>query len=342
MAVWKRLLQWTLVGVGGLLLLAVLGGVIYQRASEARDLARYPAPGRMVEVDGHRMHLDCRGEGSPTVVVELGVGAIASSWDEMHRRMARETRVCFYDRPGLGYSEPADYSARAPEIAALLGKLLRSAGIEDDLLLVGWSAGGVYVRELYRQQPARIQAMLLLDSSHEQQAIRYPPPLEPGGDSALAMAKKLAPFGLVRLSGAVRHRFESFRGPDELRQRLVALYEQSHVFGAMLRESEAFELDIHGNPPEALGDLPLIVISAGRPDEESGGDSIAEREYEQRRREVKEELQRELAALSTRGKLVIATDSGHGIHTDQPELVIESLRELLQIARDDATATQGR
>jgi len=341
MVMLKKLLKWTLTGVVSVLVLIVLGGAIYQAASESRDLARFPAPGRLVDVDGHLMHIDCRGDGSPTVLVELGLSAVASSWDEIHCQMALVTRVCFYDRAGLGYSEPIDYPARAPQVAELLDKLLRKAGIEDDLILVGWSAGGVYIREFHRQRPGRVGAMLLLDSSHEQQASRVPDPPQAGGDSVLELARYLAPLGLVRLSGLVKSRFESFRGSDELKTRLIALYEQSHVIETMLRESEAFDLDIDGAPPMSLGNLPLIVITQGKPIEASASTSPEELEYLLRERKSKHELQRELALLSTRGRLIIATESGHGIHSDQPELVIESLQQLVQKVRNEAQATRS-
>jgi pimeloyl-ACP methyl ester carboxylesterase len=216
-----------------------------------------------------------------------------------------------------------------------LDKLLRGAGIDDDLILVGWSAGGVYAREFYRRRPEKIRAMLLLDSSHEQQARRLPAPPQAGSNSALEFARFLAPLGLVRLSGLVKTRFESFRGTDELRARLIALYEQSHVVGAMLRESQAFDLDIDGDLPTSLDDLPLIVLTASKP-LVTESISPTEPEYERRRREVKHELQRELAALSTRGRQIVAIRSGHGIQTDQPELVIESLTELVRLVRNEA------
>ena len=330
-----KLLKWLSVVVGSLAALALVGGAIYQAISESRDLARFPAPGRLVEVDGSLMHIDCRGLGSPTVVVELGLGAVASSWDEIHQQMAPVTRVFLYDRAGLGYSEPIDHSTRAPEVAERLHRLLGNAELGDDLILVGWSAGGIYAREFYRLYPERVRAMLLVDSSHEQQAKRLPASAGEGGDSAMKIARYLAPLGLVRLSGLVKARFESFRGPDELRARLIALYEQSHVVGTMLGESDAFNYDIDGDPPTSLGDIPLIVLSQGVPIDTSEPISSEELEFLEREREVRVELQRELTSLSTQGKQVIAAESGHAIQFDQPELLIESIEELVQVVRSE-------
>lgn len=332
----KRWIKWISLGVGGLLVLLLVGGLVYQEISESRDLARFPAPGELVDVDDHLMHIHCRGQGSPTVVLEQGLTGVSSAWDEIQRQIAVLTRVCAYDRAGLGYSEPIDHPTRAPEVAELLSKLLQNAGIDDDLVLVGWSAGGIYIREFYRQQPEKVRAMLFVESSHEQQARRYPDPPDGdgGGDSVLKIARYLAPFGVVRLSGMVKSRFESFGGSDDLKARLIAIYEQSHIVGTMLKESEAFNFDLDAEPPTSLGDLPLIVLSQGRPTEVSTTMSAEEQEYGRRKREVERELQRELTSLSTRGRQVIATESGHAIPSEQPELVIESTKELVQLVRE--------
>lgn len=108
----------------------------------------------------------------------------------------------------------------------------------------------------------------------------------------------------------------------------------------MLQESDAFDLYIDGDPPAFLGDLPLLVITRGR-SEASVAIPAEEREQIRQSEEIHEELQRELASLSTRGRLIVATESGHGIHADQPELVIESLRELVEVVRADGSHQGG-
>ncbi len=178
--------------------------------------------------------------------------------------------------------------------------------------------------------------MLLVASSHEQQTNRLPQPPEGGGDSTLKIAEYLAPFGLVRLSGIVKGRVERASGSDELKSRLVAIYNQSHIFEAMVNESEAFTLDIQSSqPPAPLGDLPLIVLTPGKTVEVLETTTPGNRlEYLQDKRRVYNELQLELTALSSRGKQIIATESEHGIHADQPELLIASVNELVQLVRD--------
>ncbi len=332
----RKAIKWFLAGLGCLMVIVLVGGRIYQVVSEAGDLARYPAPGKLVDVDGHLMHIHCQGQGTPTVVVEQGLGNVSSSWDQIHKRIAHTTRVCAYDRVGMGYSEPVAQPVRAAEVAEQLQKLLRGAGIEDDLVLVGWSAGGIYIREFRRQFPKKVKAMLFVDSSHEQQASRLPEPPGGGSDTAMMIAKYAAPFGLVRLSGIVNDQLETFQGSDELKSILVAIYHQSHAIEAMLNESEAFSLDIRGSqPPAPIGDLPLIVLTQGKPvevNENMPPDMTLE--YLQETRIGWNELQLELVALSTQGRQIIASESGHGIHADQPDLLIDSVNELIQLVRE--------
>lgn len=229
----RKIFKWFFIGLGGVLAVVVIAGTIYEKLAEESDRARFPAPGQLVDVDGHPMHIHCLGQGSPTVVVEQGLGSMSVAWENIHRQIAQVTRVCSYDRVGMGYSEPVDHPVRAPEVAQNLHKPPTGAGVADDPVLVGWSAGGVYIREYYRQYPQRVKAMLFVDSSHEQQATRLPEP--PGGssdDPTIKIAAYLAPLGLVRLSGAVESRFREFPGPDALKAHLIALYQQPHVLRA--------------------------------------------------------------------------------------------------------------
>ena len=318
-----KIFKWFFIGLVSLLILTLAGGRIYQVVSESGDLARYPAPGELVAVDDRMMHVNCIGQGSPTVIFELGVGSASAAWSEVHKQVSLFTRACAYDRAGLGYSEPTEQPSRSSNVAQRLQELLRAAGIEDDLVLVGWSAGGVYIREFYGRYPERVEAMLFVDSSHEQQATRLPQTPGKGADPMLRIAKHLAPFGLVRMSGILDRRVERGAGSDELKSQLKAIYHQSHILDTVWRESEAFNLDINATqPPSPIGDLPLIVLTRGISD------------TSQQERDARNQLQQELTLLSTNGKQIIASESGHHIYADQPELLIESVEELVLLVRE--------
>jgi pimeloyl-ACP methyl ester carboxylesterase len=318
-----RVFKWLLIGLVSLVILALGGGRIYQVVSERADLERYPVPGQLVAVDDRMMHINCIGQGSPTVIFELGVGSASAAWSEVHERVALFTKTCAYDRAGLGYSEPTGEPLRASDVADRLQELLHAARIEDDLLLVGWSAGGVYIREFYGRNPERVAAMLFVDSSHEQQAGRMPRTSGNGSDPALKVARYLAPFGLIRISGILDGRIERGAGSAELKSRLKAIYNQSHILNTVWRESEAFDLDIDASEsPAPVGDLPLIVLTRGVSD------------GSQEETDAWNQLQRELTQLSTNGKQVIASESGHHIYADQPDLVVESIEELVLLVRE--------
>jgi pimeloyl-ACP methyl ester carboxylesterase len=158
-----------------LLVIVLVVGRIYEVMMEARDDKRMPPPGQLFDVEGHLMHIHCQGQGSPTIVVEQGSGEQSLGWSEVIENMSRISRTCAYDRVGMGYSEPVGKPTSASDIAHNLERLLQAAEITDDLVLVGWSAGGIYQREFYRQFPERVKGMVLVDSAHEQQTQKLPP-----------------------------------------------------------------------------------------------------------------------------------------------------------------------
>lgn len=333
--------KWLGIALVALLLVVLVGGGTYQWVATNNDLTRYPPPGKLIDVKGRMMHIHCQGTGTPTVVVEQGLGGLSLAWQEIHHRIAELTRVCSYDRAGMGYSEPIGHPTRAPEVAERLYLLLQGADISDDLVLVGWSAGGVYIREFFGAYPDQVKAMVFVDSSHEQQGVRLPE-LEQSGDSGfLRLARYLAPVGLLRISGVVRRQFDNVPLGDELREQLLALYHQSHAVGTLLDASTAFEQDTNSpNPPDSLGDLPLIVLSQGKPVEMS--DEVPPNitlEYLLESREIWNQLQIELASLSSRGSRIVAAESGHRIHSDQPDLLVDAVDELVQVVRQKNSAS---
>jgi pimeloyl-ACP methyl ester carboxylesterase len=297
-------------------------GAIYQAAMEARDEARFPPPGRLVDVDGHRMHIFCEGSGTPTVIVEQGIGAQSLGWAPLNGRMSAITTVCAYDRAGMGYSDPLDHATPATEVARRLHALLGKIGI-DDIVLVGWSAGGMYSREYFRQFPERVKGMVLVDSSHEQQLSRMGDP-DVGYFNPLKVDRFLVPIGWIRLTGRVEQRFANSPLPAPVRDRLVALNLKSHQPRTMLAEGAGFRADLTANrTPPSLGSLPLIVLSEGRP-------NIP---FMQERIQTWFQLQDELAHLSTRGRHIVATESAHAIHRTEPDLIFNAVREVVAAAR---------
>lgn len=164
----KRIMLWLVLGILGL---AVLG-TVYQIVGTALDQRAYSPPGQMIDVGGYQMHLYCTGEnqdGSSTVIMETGLGSTSSTWAKVQPEVAKVTRVCSYDRAGMGWSDPGPEPRDAQHIAQELHTLLHNADVAGPYVLVGWSYGGLYMQEFAGQYDDEVAGLVLLDSSSPDQ-----------------------------------------------------------------------------------------------------------------------------------------------------------------------------
>src|SRR5262245_22173179 len=148
------------------LLQVTLGAVCVVARLSAQQPDIGPAPGRLVDVGGRKMHLLCSGQGSPTVVLEAGASAFAIDWTLVQQQVARTNRVCAYDRAGMGWSDASTPSTRR-SVSADLHELLRAAGERAPFVLVGASLGGLYVRSYVAEYPDDVVGLVLVDPSSE-------------------------------------------------------------------------------------------------------------------------------------------------------------------------------
>src|SRR6185437_6441949 len=156
--------RWLLYPVFAMLALASIGGG-YETVREAVDAHAYPMPGQLIEVGGHRLHLSCTGSGSPTVVLEPGAGEMSSNLGWITPAVARDTRVCVYDRAGRGWSEPADSAQDGVQIATDLHTLLHRGHVPGPYVLAGHSFGGLYVLTFAARYPDEVAGLALIDST---------------------------------------------------------------------------------------------------------------------------------------------------------------------------------
>ncbi|MGO9127272.1 MAG: alpha/beta fold hydrolase [Terriglobales bacterium] len=163
MAPWQRNLGIAFL-FGGFLLSA---GYIYQRISERRDRRRNPAPGRMVSVGDHKLHLFCKGSNAPTVVIEQGAGSPSRLWWPVQDRVAEFASVCTYDRAGYLWSGPVPRGRTIAERAEELHTLLVNSGIPGSYVLVAHSYGGLIVRWFARNHPDQMAGLVLVDTPEE-------------------------------------------------------------------------------------------------------------------------------------------------------------------------------
>lgn len=325
---------WTVVAVACLLLL----GFLYQRIGGWFGSRRFANAGRNVTLaDASKLFVRVQGSGHPTVVFEAGIGASSLNWRHIQQSIAPTTTTVSYDRAGLGWSSPRR-TARTPSVvAAQLHELLQRAGIQPPLVLVGHSYGGLVMRRYALLYPADVAAIVLIDPMRCEEW----PPFNPGmlanlklGARLCAIAVPIARFGLARLglgslicgSGKVAEKLSSIAGencryvlrrikaevakmPAGARPELVALWSRPSFYAEMrayLESIPAIVTEMRNAAP--IRGIPVLVLTPG-----------------QATPFTDEALQR----IGDLTRQLIAHESQHWIHFDEPDLVIRSIVEMV-------------
>ncbi len=300
--------RWTtriLIGLCVGLIVAACSGATYEWISTRKELAETPPPGRLVDVGGHRLHIWCTGAGDPTVILENGLGGSSAGWGFVQPEVARFTRVCSYDRAGIGYSDPGPSPRTARRLARELAQLLDRTGIRGPVVLVGASIGGFTTRVFASEYGERAAGLVLVDASHEDQAHDVPP-LAP-------FVPFLAPAGVFRLLGVTFGQppaslAPSVRGFARATSFRAAGYQAAADEIMHVRESAA---EVRSTRRELT--IPVVVVTGAR-----GADATWRH------------LQRDQVGLSQRGCQIIADQSGHIV---EPQVVVEAIRAIVDTAR---------
>jgi pimeloyl-ACP methyl ester carboxylesterase len=313
-------------------------GAIYQAIALRRHRRHFTPPGVLVDVGGHRLHVICRGSGSPVVLLESGIAASSLSWSIVQPEIAKFTRVCAYDRAGLAWSDMASCPRTFVQIVDELATVLATVAPDERYVLVGHSFGSFVMRAYAARHPGSVVGLVLVDPPTEWLTMtRQRAHMLRGGRQLSRLGALLAHLGIVRtclalLSGgapAAPRRFVRIFGPTAARtlERLVgevrklppdvhpivqALWCQPKCFSAMADHLQVLEregISLGGFVPPR--EIPVIVISSG----DQPADHIA--------------AHRMLAERSDDGRHVIAARSAHWVQFDEPELVVALVRELV-------------
>jgi pimeloyl-ACP methyl ester carboxylesterase len=259
----SRSRRWLLYPVMATMALAAVAGG-WETVNAALD-DDFPMPGRLVDVGGHSLHLNCRGSGSPTVVLEPGAGGTSSIFGWITPAVASETRVCVYDRAGRGWSEPADSSQDGAQIATDLHTLLERGDVPGPYVLAGHSFGGLYVLTFAARYPDDVAGMVLVDSTEPGSAAA--PATAPDNESSYDIMRRVsallsssARLGLGRLIAQLDYGSLPPQAREEARASAVTA---SHLQSTIDEYIQAGASMDQAASLEDFGDKPLAVLTAG-------------------------------------------------------------------------------
>ena len=310
--------------------LILLGLFLFEQCSRIYLARKYPPPGQLVDIGNRKLHLHCQGKGPVTVVLEDGLGPAGSLvWFKVQPSVAAFTRVCSYDRAGIMWSDPSPNDADPKQVAEDLHMVLAQADVQSPYVLVGASLGGIYVRAFADYYPDEVAGVVLVDSAHPEQEERFPPSpvnLDPS-PASLWLTRQYASMGILRLSHYLtNHKAKHI--PAEILPKLKAFAPQS--IPAVQAERQSFVRNLKwARRLKSLGDRPMVVLTAAK------ARSLAQlppgftEEYLLEERAVWQELQAELATLSSESQHIISEQSGHLMYFDQPDLIVEAIRDVL-------------
>jgi pimeloyl-ACP methyl ester carboxylesterase len=297
---------------------------------------------RLIDLGSRRMNLYCSGSGAPAVILDSGLSDPDIVWGFVQPILARQTRVCSYDRAGIGYSDPATRASTTGNIVDDLHRLLRAAGVPAPYIMVGHSLGGLDVQLYAYRHPHEVAGMVLVDSAYEGEFEG------PGGERLLdtKTAQLLdqfrkcvaaAPDGFVAGTELFK---ECIDGPDSepnvhfsaaISAALAAVQARPAFQRAQLSELEsAYAVGAHEllAARRPYGDMPLEVLTAGA---QPKGDPTAEDSARSKEAWAAHEA---VAKLSTRGIHRTIADSPHYIQLYRPEEVIAAIKEIMGRIRD--------
>ena len=270
-----------------------------------------PAPGTLVDIGSHKLHIRCLGPvgAGPTVILEAGGGGFSSAWSLVQETLSKQVRTCAYDRAGSGWSEAGPTPRTMKQEVFELHALLTAAKIPGPYVLVGHSLGGLLVRRYAEQYSNNVVGVVLVAATHES-----------------------ARLGVVG-KGWMRIREQATgRVVPEPRTTITAPQSQTQDYDPaqdyFAEEFQQMYLSRKANP-EALGNRPLIVLAPTRPDPAPPGTS--EDLWRELRLEKGDQAMG-LVLLSRNSKLVRDPSSGHSMHVDNPQLVARAIEEVVEAA----------
>jgi len=327
---WRKVAERIVLSVVVLLAAFVAGSSAYNAIAIYHFWAANQPPGDFYSVNGHRMHIICTGSGSPTIVLESGLGNDALIWGGVQPILSKTTRVCSYDRAGFGWSDALPAPRDADHIAAELHGLLLQAKVTGPIVLMGHSIAGIYIRDYATRYPENLVGLVFVDGST---------PLQDENPVMKAAASKVPPLwalelliksafstGIPRLMGQCSKPINGFDAhAGKLQMEDVCQAHVSPIFDEMDSVNRSGHETAHSGP---YGSLPILIFSR-----DTNGLAASTPEDSQ---DPWNQMQEDLKKLSTRSRRIIAKGSTHYIHIDRAELIEKEVQLFIEQIRGTA------
>jgi pimeloyl-ACP methyl ester carboxylesterase len=327
------------IGLGVVAATAILvaGGATYERIARQKIARAFPPPGQLADIGGRRIHIDCKGSGSPTVILEAGADTSGSVlWYPVAQAVSQTTRVCSYDRAGLMWSDPGPLPRDGEAIAADLHKALEVTKEHGPYVLVGASLGGPLVMLYTKLHPRDVAGVVLVDGAHSDQISRLEKASGVKDDPAPLAFRAIATLAWTGLPRLLLPNPELPELPDRVAaevgayqaQSLRAALDEAVAMPAIFRQAGTFR---------DLGDRPLAVLSHGKRWEDytpaqQAGAGMTKDQFERHER-AWAKMQEEQGAWSSDSSHRILRNSSHVVQLERPDAVIAAIAEVIAKAK---------
>jgi len=318
------LMKRVIIGIGVVVLAALIllpVGSLVARAFAGRTAeGNFPAPGRLIQVDGRDSHVVCGGTGSPIILLEAGLDARGSwSWAGIQPELARISRVCSYDRAGILWSEAREGPRDAEHLTDELHALLAAASEAPPYVMVGHSFGGLLIRVYDQRFPGEAAGFVLVDASHPRQEERFPAEVR---ERMARISSRQPPLWLSVLGANYLAVLKGGDPPSAYMWRSIAeVRHEIDAWGAT---------NAQANQAGFIGGRPLVVLTAGTFRTGIPGLSSA---AESASRAAMHEMQNDLSKLSANSDHRVVDGASHYVHVDRPEVVVTAVRDVVAAVR---------
>jgi pimeloyl-ACP methyl ester carboxylesterase len=330
----KRWIKRIALTIGGLIVAAVLAGAGYEQIMRWRAARDYPAQGRLIDIGGRHMQIDCRGSGAPTVIFEAGLDTMGSlSWSAVHDAIAATTRACAYSRAGVMWSEPRTGKFEPDSVVRDLHALLVAAGERAPFVMVGHSLGGPYIMNFTRLYPQEVAGLVFVDASHPDQVGRMTQAAGKKMEAGMGLFKTANALSWTGIPRLVAAHTDSPGIPTHAKLAEDAYFSSS--LASALAELQSLDATLAAaGQLRQLAERPLVVLTATKPYPAAmlKGMQLTTEQGRQIQAAWRD-MHNDEASWSHHSRHELVPDATHYIQFDRPDVVIAAVRETVGAVR---------